>query len=297
MSSFFDFIGTLIQLFVFVIVIVGIIAFFGYNNLRALLENVKEAFSNIGVTSRKQVSLTNQLIETVKGYADNEKFVHLKVSSDMTASILSETSQQSGRVVTAVSGLAQRFPDLKANEQYNMLMQAINNIENDLEAQRERYNFAAKAYNVKRTAIPHIFYSGTLGFKPAPYLDLASAEPQDMGILRTINTDDGERLNQLLGAAGSKTASVLRSVSTAAIEHGKVAVNAAQTRVKHMQQEQFTYLDTDRNPQGPIDLDALKALYADGKIADPTPVMPVGANAWLTFADVLAYQKGLSSEV
>lgn len=297
MSSFFGFIGSLIQLAVFVLIVVGIIAFFGYNSLRALLENVKEAFSNIGVTSRKQVSLTNQLIETVKGYADNEKFVHLQISSDMSVTNLSQTHQESGMVVSAASGLAQRYPDLKANQQYNMLMQAISGIENDLEAQRERYNYAAKAYNVKRTSIPHIFYSATLGFKAAPYLDLASSEPQDMGMLRTINTDDGERLNQLLGAAGARTASALRSAGTAALEHGKVAVTAAQARVKQMQQEEFTYLDAERNPMGPVDLTALKSLHAQGAINEETPVMPVGAKAWQKFGDVLAFEKGQAAEV
>lgn len=297
MSSIFDFIGTLIKFGVFIMVVVGIIAFFGYNSLRALLENVKEAFSNIGVTSRKQISLTNQLIETVKGYADNEKFVHLKISNDMSVANLAQTSQESGMVVSAVSGLAQRFPDLKANQQYNMLMQAISDIENDLEAQRERYNFAAKAYNVKRTSIPHIFYSGTLGFRPAPYLDLASAEPQDMGMLQTINTDDGERLNQLLGAATSRTASALRSAGTAALEHGKAAASAAQARVKQLQQEEYTYLDADRNPHGPLDLTGLKALHAAGQISDDTSVMPVGAKAWIKFADVLAFEKGEAAQL
>ncbi len=296
MSAIFDFIGSIIKLAVFLMVVVGVIAFFGYNSLRALLENVKEAFSNIGVTARKQISLTNQLIETVKGYADNEKFIHLKLSSDLSVSNLSQAYQESGMVVTAANSLAQRFPDLKANQQYNMLMQAISNIENDLEAQRERYNHAAKAYNVKRTSIPHIFYSATLGFKPAPYLDLASAEPQDMGMLRTINTDDGERLNQLLGAAGARTASALRTVGSAALEHGKVAVSAAQARVKQMQHEEFTYLDADKNPQGPVDLTALKALHAQGAIAEDTSVMPVGAKAWIKFGDVLAYERGQAAE-
>lgn len=288
MSSLLNFIGTLIQLAILAAIVVGVIAFFGYNSLRRLSENVKEAFSNIGVTSRKQISLTNQLIETVKGYADNEKFVQLKISSDMSVANFSQAHQESGHIVSAINGMAQRFPDLKANEQYNTLMKAISTIENDLEAQRERYNAAAKAYNVHRTSIPHVFYSSTLGFKAAPYLDLASVEPQDMGVLQTFSSNDGERLNELLGAAGAKTASAFRTVGVKAIEQSKIAVNIAQTKIKQFQIDEFTYLDADRNPHGPLDLDDLNALFSEGKIGADTPVMPAGAKAWLKLADVLA---------
>lgn len=287
MSSLISFIGTMLQLAVFAAIVIAVIAFFGYNSLRRLSENVKEAFSNIGVTSRKQVSLTNQLIETVKGYADNEKFVQLKISSDMSVANFSQAHQESGHIVSAINGMARRFPDLKANEQYNTLMKAISAIENDLEAQRERYNAAAKAYNVHRTSIPHVFYSSTLGFRAAPYLDLASAEPQDMGVLQTFSSNDGERLNELLGAAGSRTAAALRTVGVKAIEHSKTAVNIAQTKIKQLQVDEFTYLDADRNPCGPVDLDALNALHAEGKLGADTPVMAVGGKAWLRLADVL----------
>lgn len=297
MSSFFSFIGSLLQIAVFLVIVVAIIAFLGYNSLRALLENVKEAFSNIGVTSRKQISLTNQLIETVKGYADNEKFVHLQVSNDMSVTGMAQAHQAAGQVVTAISGMAQRFPDLKANEQYNMLMHAISGIEHDLEAQRERYNAAAKMYNVKRTSIPHIFYSATLGFKAAPYLDLASAETEDIGMLKTINTDDGERLNQLLGAAGSRTAAALRTAGSKALEHSKVAVQAAQCKLKQMQTEEFTYLDAERNPHGPVDFDTLKALHAEGKIDADTSVMPMGAKAWMKYSDIMAAESEQAAPV
>jgi len=146
MTAMFDFIGFLIKIAIYGAIIFAAIALFGYNQLRALLESVKAAFSNIGVTARKQVSLTNQLIEVVKGYADTEKFVHLKISDDISAANLAQLQQESHSMVSAISGMAQRYPDLKASQQYNTLMEAIYNIENDLERQRERYNEAARAY-------------------------------------------------------------------------------------------------------------------------------------------------------
>lgn len=66
MSSFFSFIGGVIEFFLFVGVVIAVIAFLGYNGLRALSESCREAMSNIDVVCRKQISLTNQLHEVVK---------------------------------------------------------------------------------------------------------------------------------------------------------------------------------------------------------------------------------------
>jgi hypothetical protein len=287
MSALFDFIGTIIKIAIYAAILLAGIALFGYNQLRALSEAVKAAFSNIGVTARKQVSLTNQLIEAVKGYADTEKLVHLKISDDISAANIAQIQQDSHMMVSAISGMAQRYPDLKASQQYNTLMEAIYNVENDLERQRERYNEAARVYNTKRTSIPHVFYAAALGFRNAPYLDLHSGEPQDMGMLNAMNNDDGERVKQLLGTVGSHTASALRTVSNKAVEHGKVAMSAAQTRMKQHQTIEFSYLDQDRNPQGPVPLDTLMQLQSQGTISAATPVMAVGAKAWTTLGAVL----------
>lgn len=286
MSALFDFIGSLIKVAIYGAIILAAIALFGYNQLRALSEAVKAAFSNIGVTARKQVSLTNQLIEVVKGYADTEKFIHLKISDDISAANIAQIQQDSHSMVSAISGMAQRYPDLKASQQYNTLMEAIYHVENDLERQRERYNEAARAYNTKRTSIPHVFYSAALGFRNAPYLDLHNGEPQDMGMLNSMNNDDGERVKQLLGAAGAHTASALRTVGTKAVEQSKAAVTAAQTRLKQ-QVTEYSYLDQERNPQGPISLNALLQLQAQGLVSASTPVMAAGGKAWTTLGDVL----------
>ena len=68
MNTIVNFIVGLFQLAIFVVIVLGIIAFLGYNKLRALTESIKEAWSNIGVVGRKQASLINQLIHLLKSY-------------------------------------------------------------------------------------------------------------------------------------------------------------------------------------------------------------------------------------
>lgn len=90
MNSFVSFIEGLIKLAIFVAVILAVVSFWGYNKLRLLSENVKEAWSNITVATRKKVSLVNQLIDSVKSYQESEKFVMLKMSDDLTVASLQQ---------------------------------------------------------------------------------------------------------------------------------------------------------------------------------------------------------------
>lgn len=290
MQALFSFIVLIFEIAIFFGVLIAVIAFFGYNKLRALAENVKESFSNIGVIMKKQVSLINQLIEAVTGYAESEKLVILKVSSDLSAENVSAVHQQSGMVLSAVSGMAQRYPELKSNQQYNRLMENIREIEDQLEVQRERYNGTVKAYNVQRTSIPHVFYSKFLGFNQAPYLDFTSTETQDVGTLKSITSDDGERLTQLLGAAGSKMADLgrdLGSLSHKAVNQSKVLLENTQEKIKQQMVVEFHYLDAEKNPAGPVSREEMHQLYSTGAIKDETMVMQEGEKRWVMYKEVM----------
>ena len=242
MSGFFNFIGTLLQIALFLLVVLGVVALLGYNALRHLSEAIKEAWSNIGVTAKKQVSLINQLIEVVKGYQESEKFVMLKVSDDVSSAAgVAQLYQQSGVVMSSISGMAQKFPELKANDQYQRLIDSIQACESQLENVRQSYNSAVKVYNSKRSSIPHVFYASTLGFKVAPYLEFSGNEiSANVGAMQSFTSDaDGDRLNALLSSAGSsalklggKAFNSGATIATKALESGKVLAEAAHDKAR-----------------------------------------------------------------
>ena len=205
--------------FILLLVIVIGVVLMGYNKLRALSENLKESWSNIGVILRKQNSLVTQLIEVAKDYQENEKLITFKVA-----------------------GVAQRFPELKSNEQYNNLMQSLNKLEDELSLKRGQYNSAAKQYNVQRTSIPHVFYSTSLGFKPAPYLNL-DADTKDFVDLDVAISDDGERLNALLAGASGRVINAGKEMSSKAIETGKNIVDKSQEQIKQLKNSEKTQKD------------------------------------------------------
>ena len=228
--------------FILLLVIVIGVVLMGYNKLRALSENLKESWSNIGVILRKQNSLVTQLIEVAKDYQENEKLITFKVSEDMSVGAVSQAYQQQGAVLATVAGVAQRFPELKSNEQYNNLMQSLNKLEDELSLKRGQYNSAAKQYNVQRTSIPHVFYSTSLGFKPAPYLNL-DADTKDFVDLDGAISDDGERLNALLAGASGRVINAGKEMSSKAIETGKNIVDKSQEQIKQLKNSEKTQKD------------------------------------------------------
>lgn len=281
MSSIVGFIGGLIKLALILGVILVIVAFWGYNKIRRLAENVKEAWSNITIATRKKVSLVNQLIDVVKGYQESEKLVMLKVSDDLTVSAVQQANQQSGAVMSAINGMAQRYPELKSAEQYHRLVDSIQQSEEGLETARTRYNQAAKEYNVTRTSIPHVFYSGLLGFHAAGYLDMDAVE-SDSSFQKPIISDDGERVNELLGKAGGKMLGAAKRMA----EQGKMLAEKGTTRLQQGATAEFHYLDAQRQPKGPVSLADLTALYESGEITDETDLLPAGGKTWGKYRDL-----------
>lgn len=234
MGAFFDFILGIFQFLLFLILIIGGVAFWGYNTLRALSENIRESWSNIGVVGKKQVSLINQLIDVVKGYQESEKLVMLKVSEDVSSTNqLAQMHMQSNMVLSTIGNMAQKFPELKANNQYQRLIDSIQACEAQLENARQQYNRSVKTYNTTRSSIPHVFYAVTLGFKNAPYLEFSDDTPVlEVGEMKPFMTDqDGEMINKLLGQAGNK----LLEASNKALDGGKQIAEVAHEKLRKIQ--------------------------------------------------------------
>jgi LemA protein len=172
-----------LSLLLVVVVLLAAVGFSGYNKLLPLSESVKEAWSNVGVVGHKQASLTNQLIGVVKGYQESEKVVMYKVSEDMSnIANLAQMHQQSGVVLSSVQGLAEKFPELKANQQYQRLIDSIQSCESQLEDARVAYNRAVRTYNTLRNSVPLVFCAAELGFKAQPYLEFeGNSQIMNMG--------------------------------------------------------------------------------------------------------------------
>jgi LemA protein len=281
-NEFFSFITGIIELIIFLAVVLAAIAPWGYNKMRLRAEEVKEAWSNINVATRKKISLVNQMIDLVRGYQESEKLVMVKISDDLTVSSIQQANQQSGTILSAINGIAQRYPDLKASGQYDRLAESIDKSEADLELTRRIYNNKAKEYNTLRSSIPHEFYCNLLGFHVAPYLSLDAVEAADAGQQKPLVSDDGERVNELLGRAGIKVVSAAKSIA----EQGRLLAEKSAAGVHAGNDGHFHYLDADKRPRGPVTRADLDRLFRSGAITGETDVLTVGSENWRKYRGI-----------
>lgn len=208
-------------IFIILLIVVITIGVTSYNALQKLGQDVREKASNTQVAISKKLTLINQLIDVVRNYQEGEQLVQLKVSQDTTAGNLASSYQQSGTVLAAVQGIAEKFPNLKASEQYHRLVDSIQHCEQNIQDSREGYNHAVKEYNTRRARIPVVFFARTIGFPEAPYLQFDISGVNTVTSLQDFKTDDGERLQQIFSTTGNKLAELATKAGKAGKDLGK----------------------------------------------------------------------------
>jgi LemA protein len=226
MGGILGFLGGIVKLVLFLAIVAAALALWGYNKLRRLAEDVKEARSNIKVAIGRKTQLVNDLTALVLRYHQDEQLVMLKVSEDTTVAALQSMYQQAGNVLSAIHGMSQRFPELKSNAQFGQLMASIHDCENGIQGARLAYNQSAKEYNVRRGSLPHLLYAGLLGFNAAKYLDFDEMHPGAGG--DAAIADDGERMRMLMGLASTKALEATKSLA----QQGRALAEKTVTRVQ-----------------------------------------------------------------
>tara|TARA_B100001989_G_scaffold251821_1_gene231969 strand:+ start:1123 stop:1752 length:630 start_codon:yes stop_codon:yes gene_type:complete len=155
-----------------------------YNRLVALRQTRENAFSDIDVQLKQRYNLVPQLVETVKGYASHEKQVFENVTN-ARAQVGAAKGATGERVAAenvlggALMGLlavAENYPDLKADQNFQKLMNELSDIENKIAAARRFFNNATAEYNTATEQFPAVLIAGSFGFKKEEFFELDPAE-------------------------------------------------------------------------------------------------------------------------
>lgn len=159
-----------------------------YNDLVRSEEMVKEKWAQVENVYQRRLDLVPNLVETVKGYAAHEKSTFLSVtearskavnvSQNKDQDIISnpekfrEFQNSQATLSNALSRLflvVERYPDLKANENFIALQSQLEGTENRISVERKRYNEVARIYNSKLRQFPTNFIANMFGFKIKEY--------------------------------------------------------------------------------------------------------------------------------
>ena len=171
-----------------VLIIVMTISWFvgHYNTLVTLEENVTQSWSQVENQYQRRVDLIPNLVNTVKGYATHEqetflavtearsKVNNINVSSDM---LNDPQAFQKFQVAQAGLGSAlsrllvtvEKYPDLKANENFLQLQAQLEGTENRISVERRKFNQSVQGYNTTIRRFPAKFIAGMTGFTQKEY--------------------------------------------------------------------------------------------------------------------------------
>ena len=167
---------------IIVVVIVGCIGFFigGLNKVVKMDENVKAAWAQVENQLQRRNDLIPNLVNTVKGYAKHEKEIFTYVADargKLAGTIkgnksIKEKIKASKDLTAALSRLlmiVERYPDLKANENFARLMDELSGTENRIAVERMRYNKGVQEFNAHIRMIPGSFFARLKGLSKAEY--------------------------------------------------------------------------------------------------------------------------------
>jgi len=142
-----------------------------YNMLVTLNENVKTSWSQVENVMQRRADLIPNLVNTVKGYAEHEEQVFTEVTNARAkvgqASTVPDKIAANGELSSALSRLlvvAERYPDLKANQNFIALQDELAGTENRIAVERMRYNEGVRQYNTYVRMFPNNIIASILGY-------------------------------------------------------------------------------------------------------------------------------------
>jgi LemA protein len=147
-----------------------------YNTFTTQEEAIKAQWAQVQNQIQRRNDLIPNLVETVKGYATHEESVFKEIADSRSRLLSAKTpeetiaaSNQQSSALGRLLAVAEAYPNLKANEQFNRLMDELSGTENRLATERMRYNERIQEFNTQRRRFPSNVTAKMFGFKEYPY--------------------------------------------------------------------------------------------------------------------------------
>lgn len=179
-----------LAIIVIAVIILGVSAMGTYNGLVKEQQNVNQRWAQVENQYQRRTDLIPNLVATVKGYASHERETLEAVTASRaqvgSIKVTPETlnnpvefqkyQQAQAGLSSALSRLmvvVERYPELKANENFLQLQSQLEGTENRITVERMRFNEAAQTYNTKVMQFPGNIFARMFGFKEKAYFQSA----------------------------------------------------------------------------------------------------------------------------
>jgi LemA protein len=189
--------GPIIGIVAAVLFLIILVPSCSYNGLVRKSQTVDQSWAQVQNVYQRRADLIPNLVATVSGAANFEKSTLTEVtnarasvgkvqinanSAPTDPATLAAFEQAQGQLGSALSRLlvvAERYPELKATENFRGLQTELAGTENRISVERGRFNEAVGTYNTAIKSFPNVLYAGSMGFAPKPYF-AASSEAQSV---------------------------------------------------------------------------------------------------------------------
>ena len=182
---------------IIIIVVAALVAVWGissYNGLVSMDEGVQTKWADVETQYQRRADLIPNLVNTVKGYAAHEsetlqavvearaKATSMNIDpSNMSAEQIANFQKAQDGVSSALSRLlvtVEKYPDLKANENFKELQAQLEGTENRISVARRDYNESARKYNTTLRSFPKNILAGMFGFEKKAYFEAQEGSEQ-----------------------------------------------------------------------------------------------------------------------
>ena len=167
----------LVGLLVFAVLVGGWVML-TYNGIIGASQAVDAQWGNVNTVYQRRADLIPNLVSTVKGYMTYEGGLLTNITALRSQWQNAQTTDQKiaagSAMDSAISRLlvvSENYPQLKADEQSNMLMDELAGTENRISVERMRYNDALKEYNMKVMYFPGSIIANMFGYTVKPYFE------------------------------------------------------------------------------------------------------------------------------
>jgi LemA protein len=180
---------SLIVLLAFLFAIAGVCIYLVtiYNGLVAIKNDVDKAWANIDVLLKQRHDELTKLLDATKGYMEFERDTLTKItqarSQYQQAATVEQKVQADQSMTSALRGffaVAENYPDLKANSNFQLLQQRITSLENQIADRREFYNDSVNTFNIRIQQVPDTLVASFMKLTPRLMLKVDEADKADV---------------------------------------------------------------------------------------------------------------------